>query len=295
MQSILDIDYKYKIYLKMSLQEVILSNIYNMGYKYLKTIDTTSRSIVLLCSKGEDKYVIKVKYKEQDFDYEIKTGDIIKELKSDHIIKMVDYNIDYQTIVYPYFGEKCMDIFYVLQQYMILPEDKMKVIFKKILKGIEELHSIKILHCDIKPENILILDIDKDDIEVKIIDLEHAIKVPYIEKNIYVRKACTKQYSSPETASNGIYNNKSEIWGIGYVLYVMATGSRIRFNNNGTVNMKYIKKCRSYYSENSPNKLQGIETPLSDNFLDLLRNLLNIDDTKRPYINEILHHPWLNK
>ena len=73
----------------MSLPEVVLEIINNMGYKYLKTIDTTSRSIVVLCSKGDNKSVIKVKYRLKDFNYEIETGVFVKELITNKYFSVV--------------------------------------------------------------------------------------------------------------------------------------------------------------------------------------------------------------
>ena len=98
-----------------------------------------------------------------------------------------------------------------------LPEKKAKYWIYQTLKALEFMHKNGIFHRDIKPENILLL---KN--KVKLADL-CSCKGMY-SKPPFTEYISTRWYRSPECLlTDGYYNYKMDIWGLGCVFYEILT------------------------------------------------------------------------
>ena len=88
--------------------------------------------------------------------------------------------------------------------------------FTEILEGLKYLYSNKILHRDIKPQNILIKNYS-----IKISDFGLAKS---FEKTKLLSTFCgSPLYMAPEIIKNKNYNEISDIWSLGVVLYELVT------------------------------------------------------------------------
>ncbi len=108
-----------------------------------------------------------------------------------------------------------------------LPYDKLIVIAKQILNGLNYLHSEGIVHGDLKPENILVPeDLKKDSVkitdfglsrEVQTDGLSHSVKTTTIKG--------TPRYMAPERIKKGEKATKqSDVYELGELLFEMLTG-----------------------------------------------------------------------
>ncbi len=92
----------------------------------------------------------------------------------------------------------------------------------QIAKGLEKAHSKGIVHCDIKPTNIIITN----DGVAKIVDFGIA-KIASEEKLISKdRTSGTTAYMSPEQMSNASIDARTDIWSLGILFYEMLTKQR---------------------------------------------------------------------
>jgi serine/threonine protein kinase len=101
-----------------------------------------------------------------------------------------------------------------------LQEDIAKVLFKQIIEGLGYIHSKKILHRDIKLDNILLDGLGK----VKIADFG----VSKIVKNgeIMKEQCGTPAYIAPEIIKDKGYTGfKADLWSAGVVLFAMLYGT----------------------------------------------------------------------
>ena len=98
-----------------------------------------------------------------------------------------------------------------------LPEKKVKYWIYQTLKALETMHKKGIFHRDIKPENILL----RGD-QVKLADLGSCKGI--YSKPPFTEYISTRWYRSPECLlTDGYYNYKMDIWGLGCVFFEILT------------------------------------------------------------------------
>lgn len=178
----------------------------------------------------------------------------------------------------------------------------------QLFKSIEVTHKNGIFHRDLKPENILLKDH-----HLVLADLGSCkgikVKQPFTE---YVS---TRWYRAPECIlTNGFYNYKMDIWGVGCVLFEMATLFPLFPGDNEINQMEKIQNILgppseaviNYYKQNSMDentqisidiniKGKGFERHLnhcSDLFIDLLKKLLVYHPDERLSAKQALQHPY---
>ncbi len=95
-------------------------------------------------------------------------------------------------------------------------------------RGIEAAHNKRIVHRDIKPQNIIISTEGK----VKVTDFGIARVATTNTINADVMGSV--HYASPEQARNGFVDGRSDIYSLGIVMYEMVTG-RVPFDGESTV------------------------------------------------------------
>ncbi|XP_059643066.1 mitogen-activated protein kinase kinase kinase 20-like [Cornus florida] len=104
-----------------------------------------------------------------------------------------------------------------------LPESDVRCYTRSILRGLNHIHESRYVHCDMKPENIILLPITTGAVtkfKAKIGDFGLAKRV---EKNDpYLRG--TPLYLSPEAVVDNIREPPSDVWALGCIVLEMLTG-----------------------------------------------------------------------
>ncbi|OHT16669.1 CAMK family protein kinase [Tritrichomonas foetus] len=152
--------------------------------------------------------------------------------------------------------------------------------FKQISDAIFYLHNIaKVVHRDIKAENILI---DENNV-AKLADFGLSKGIPTKEALLHTQCG-TLNYISPEIITEKGYNEKTDIWSLGILLYLMSTG-RFPFEDTNTQNL--YKKIISH-------DVEFPEEPILNSSLkDLILKMLEKDPEKRYSIIDVISHPWV--
>ncbi len=139
--------------------------------------------------------------------------------KSEYIIQLKDIKkvINKNTIEIDFiFQDEGIDLFFLINSKAFdykKENNLIKWILFQILKGLETLHSLNIIHRDINPFHILI----NNKGEVKIIGLSHSIndiESKFVEDKIIGNLA----YIAPECLISHHYNNKIDIWSVGVLM-----------------------------------------------------------------------------
>ncbi|HEV7515566.1 MAG TPA: protein kinase, partial [Thermoanaerobaculia bacterium] len=102
-----------------------------------------------------------------------------------------------------------------------LPMAEAVHIARQVARGLAKAHGLGIVHCDIKPANLMLT---ADGI-VKILDFGIA-RLFGQEPDVPAGPCGTRGYRSPEQARGEEVDASSDIWSLGVVLYEMVTGQR---------------------------------------------------------------------
>jgi calcium-dependent protein kinase len=215
--------------------------------------------------------------------------DILKKLSHPNIVKIYEFYISENH--YYIITEFCRDgelFSYIKNKYS---ERQLAVLFYQVFSGLWYLHENKILHRDIKLENIMIdgKENDKETGEelfwVKIIDFGTA---KLFEKNKKEKDVVgSSYYIAPEVLKQS-YNEKCDTWSVGVILYMTLVG---RAPFDGKDDEEIIYKINSVdYNKNEPRLVKH-----SPEVRDLVSKLLDKDTEKRYSAKEALNHPWFKK
>ncbi len=110
-----------------------------------------------------------------------------------------------------------------------LPPEEIIFYTKQILNALIHTHDQGIIHCDVKPQNIMLLGGGR----IKLTDFGIARIIDSAD-NVESDKAVgTVYYISPEQASGRVIDGRSDIYSLGVMMYEMATG-RLPFSAEDT-------------------------------------------------------------
>ena len=102
----------------------------------------------------------------------------------------------------------------------LINENILKNIIRQMCIGIKEIHNKEIMHRDLKPENIFM----NENMEIKIGDFGISKQLnSYKTHTLTVNKAGFNYYIAAEIIYKGIYNEKSDLWSLGCIIYELFT------------------------------------------------------------------------
>jgi len=101
-----------------------------------------------------------------------------------------------------------------------LSEEEILFLSRPILSALEEVHAKGIVHCDIKPQNVVLVGSG----EIKLMDFGISKVLAAQSEEISEVTVGTVQYVSPEQAEGKRLSPVSDLYSFGVMLYEMATG-----------------------------------------------------------------------
>ncbi|KAF9807116.1 hypothetical protein SFRURICE_018539 [Spodoptera frugiperda] len=149
----------------------------------------------------------------------------------------------------------------------------------QILVALKHLHEKNIVHCDLKPENVL-LSTDEEFPQVKLCDFGFARIIG--EKSFRRSVVGTPAYL--EVLRNKGYNRSLDMWSVGVIIYVSLSGT-FPFNEDEDIN-EQIQNAAFMYP---PTPWREI----SAEAIDLINNLLQVKQRKRLSVDKSVAHAWL--
>ena len=223
------------------------------------------------------------KKRHQNYSYEY---DILKSISHPNILNTIgaseDNNHFYMEMEYC-ISEDLSNHLFPEKNFTYL-EKVIKTIATELLLGLKELHSNGIIHCNLKPSNILI----DEHGNVKICDFKKALFVDKmtsadIRRN---KRGLSPCYTAPEIFSEeGKYSFKSDLWALGCIMYEMASG-QVPFRDD------ILNKLINKILRDEPNYNVRQFTAYSVDFQNVVKRLLNKDPNHRASWGEIEKMPF---
>ncbi|XP_021120587.1 serine/threonine-protein kinase Nek1 isoform X2 [Heterocephalus glaber] len=166
------------------------------------------------------------------------------------------------------------------QKGVLFQEDQILDWFVQICLALKHVHDRKILHRDIKSQNIFLTK----DGTVQLGDFGIA---RVLNSTVELARTCigTPYYLSPEICENKPYNNKSDIWALGCVLYEMCTLKHaFEAGNMKNLVLKIIS-----------GSFPPVSMHYSYDLRSLLSQLFKRNPRDRPSVNSILEKGFIAK
>ena len=233
----------------------------------------------------------------------------MKELKHENIVSLYDviHTENKLMLVFEYMDKD-------LKKYMdsrgnsngSLDPRTIKTFMHQLLAGIAFCHENRVLHRDLKPQNLLI----NNKMQLKLADfgLARAFGIPV---NTFSNEVVTLWYRAPDVLlGSRTYNTSIDIWSAGCIMAEMYTGRPLF---PGTTNEDQLQKIFRLMGTPSERSWPGISQfpeykPSGQNFytqdlrlilphmeppaLDLLTRMLQLRPDMRVSAPEALNHPW---
>lgn len=180
----------------------------------------------------------------------------------------------------------------------------------QLLAGVNFIHSHRIIHRDIKPDNILL---SRKTGILKICDFGMA-RYFTVPMRPYTKGVVTLWYKAPELLVSNPYDLSIDIWSVGCILFEMVTGVPL-FPGDGYIDqlMKIVQVLGTPTEEEAPGFAAKVSSELNfelpiverlgiiEKFetkdlalIDLIEKMLIFNPSKRISAKEALEHPYFN-
>ncbi|NWX69201.1 STK36 kinase, partial [Alca torda] len=222
------------------------------------------------------KFIPKVGRSEKELKNLQREIEIMRGLHHPNIIQMLDsFETNKEVVVVTDYAEG--ELFQILEDDGSLPEDQVQTIAAQLVSALYYLHSHRILHRDMKPQNILL---GKDGV-VKLCDFGFA-RAMSIHTMVLTSIKGTPLYMSPELVEERPYDHTADLWSVGCILYELFVGTPPFYTSSIFQLVSLIVKA--------PVKWPKAISPV---FKSFLQGLLMKDPCQRLSWPELLSHPFI--
>ncbi|XP_017492281.1 PREDICTED: cyclin-dependent kinase 2-like [Rhagoletis zephyria] len=284
-------------------------------YNKIEKIGEGSYGIVYKAKNKESEGLVALKKIRLNTDFEgvpstaIREITHLKSLRHENVVRLFDVILcdNFLYLVFEYMNQ---DLKKLLDHTPSegLPPKLIKSYLWQLLKGISYCHMNRVLHRDMKPQNLLI---DKNGY-IKIADFGLA-RVFTLPMRIFTHEVVTLWYRSPEILlGTNYYGPSIDLWSIGCIFAEMSNKKPLFsgdseidqiyriFRTLGTPDLKTwpdVAKLEDYkpnFPKWQKQNLNRLLTNFDDVAIDLLEKLLIYDPNQRISSTKALTHPYFN-
>ncbi|KAJ3433884.1 serine/threonine-protein kinase iks1-related [Anaeramoeba flamelloides] len=175
---------------------------------------------------------------------------------------------------------------FVVNSNALLNDERIWILFFDILAGLQHLHSSGIVHCDLKPQNILLKTEEERVSKIKALLSDFGTSQIAGQKYTHTGFTGTVEFTAPELLNDEkqLPNFLSDIWSLGVILYFLSfkelpfDGEKVSDRILQIQNFVDIsKKCE--LANKTANRKQEI--------IQLIKALIQSDPSKRPNTKQI--------
>lgn len=235
----------------------------------------------------------------------------MKELDHENIVTLYDviHTENKLTLVFEFMDKDLKKYMEVHGNQGALDLKVVKSFMFQLLKGIMFCHDNRVLHRDLKPQNLLINN--KGELKLGDFGLARAFGIPF---NTFSNEVVTLWYRAPDVLlGSRAYTTSIDIWSAGCIFAEMCTGKPLFpgsanddqlikiFRLMGTPNERTWPNISQYENYKKdwqiyiPQDLRHIVPSLDSMGLNLLQSLLQMRPEARITARQALQHPWFHE
>ena len=163
------------------------------------------------------------------------------------------------------------DLRHFINNQGVLSEDQAREFFGHLILGVRKMHSMNLVHRDLKLENLLV----DGKLRLKIADFGCARR--QMDKRLNTITG-SYAYGAPELFRGAHYDGrKTDVWSMGVILYAMLVG-KLPFKDRGQLSQLLRERMQ----------LPQLPEHLSPECVDVLRRLLSYDPAERISVDEVI-------
>ncbi|OMJ90441.1 hypothetical protein SteCoe_7137 [Stentor coeruleus] len=214
----------------------------------------------------------------------IKEAELLREADHPNIIKVLDIYKD-PTNAY-IVTEHCKggELLERIKSEGTLSENKVACFMQQIISSIVYLHSKKIIHRDLRLENIMFLSKEQDSC-LKLVEFGSC---KHFEKNVRVLERIGNPYFMSPEVIVGNFDSKCDVWSLGIMMYVLLSGSPPFVGSTENEIMQSVLTTELQFEGKKWRKI-------SEEAKNLIRSMLNRNPKERPTAKQILNNTWIKQ
>ncbi|XP_070850331.1 striated muscle preferentially expressed protein kinase [Chaetodon trifascialis] len=211
----------------------------------------------------------------------LKEYEILKSLHNEKVMALHEAYVTprYLVLVAEYCTGK--ELLYSLIDRFRYSEDDVVGYLVQILQGIEYLHNRRVLHLDLKPDNIMVSNLNA----IKIVDFGSAQSFNPLSLKHQDSGAGTLEYMAPEMVKGEVVGPPADVWSVGVVAFVMLSG-RLPFDDKDPLQIE----SKILMAKFDPTKLYPNVSQSASAFL---KKMLSSYPWARPTTRDCFTQAWL--
>ncbi|KAM9848902.1 obscurin [Aulostomus maculatus] len=266
------------------------------NYNFLSEINRGRFSVVTLCRDAETSQVFAAKispYKAEQRQLVLREFQLLKKLHYPHLVQLHAAFITSRYMVLV--EELCpgKELLYSLAGRDVYAESHVAELLGQILSAVDYLHSRRVIHLDLKSDNMLV----DDGNHLKIVDFGSAqsftpgqpLHIEHIQGLSESKDCRVKVYivlpKAPEILEGQGVGPETDVWAIGVLLFIMLSADSPFHAELGWEQDRNIKKGKIQFGRCYPG--------LSEGALNFMKSTLNNKSWGRPSAAECLQNAWL--
>lgn len=260
-------------------------------YKKVKTIGKGSFGYAVLVRNIEEPsnlFVMKMidiqKMSSKQQEEALNEIEVLKRLDNPFIIRYKESFVEKKVLCIVMDFADGGDLYNLINEYKktkaYMPEPLVRKIFTQLALGLLHVHTNKILHRDLKTQNIFLTK--QRNVKLGDFGISRVLQHTY---DVAKTAIGTPYYLSPEICQEKSYNHKSDVWSIGCILYEMLSLNHAF--DGASMKQLILRILEGTYPSPPPHYSSEIK--------ELLAMLLKTNPDERPGIYDILQMPVIKE
>jgi hypothetical protein len=166
-------------------------------------------------------------------------------------------------------------------------ENRVRQLMHQFFLGMHTCHTFKIVHLDLKPDNILVMSTPEGREHVKVTDF--GMSRIFSPETTGRSRVGTPDYADPEIMRGGSPTLASDVWSAGVVLYTIITGRFLlgdEEKRRGVTEQEFATRIVPMMNR------RLAEANASREVSNLIYSMLRVNPLRRITFGQALEHPW---